>query len=341
MAPEGEPFMQTPLVIAMPKPMAEALGLPRDAGRLGRHPAAGHSDPRAGPPTATPSGARSGSARPTRTSRPAACPPSSPRPTRPPARPSGLSAEDLDKPDHRRVRHRRRVGGRPLRRHHAAPSSTTGTGPTSEGTSLTYASAVAVEEKSVIDYNAGNPDGVARPGRGAPQAAHPARRRSTRRRARSTRTTRSSSSTPPWVDDDGARRGAPLRGVRQAAREPAARCSSSASGRATPTWRSAHPIVDGQRRRPRPAADAARGARRPPVMIELLDQWARAAQERPGAARARRLRARWATWPTRTPARPSSTWPSGRPSRRSTSSRTTTRSASGSSPPIEDGRPTS
>ena len=33
-----------------------------------------------------------------------------------------------------------------------------------DGTSLTYASAVAVEEKSVIDYNQGNPDGVLEPG---------------------------------------------------------------------------------------------------------------------------------------------------------------------------------
>ena len=33
-----------------------------------------------------------------------------------------------------------------------------------EGTSLLYASAVAVEEKSVIDYNLGNPDGVLEPG---------------------------------------------------------------------------------------------------------------------------------------------------------------------------------
>ena len=32
------------------------------------------------------------------------------------------------------------------------------------GTSLTYASAVAVEEKSVIDYNLGNPDGVLQAG---------------------------------------------------------------------------------------------------------------------------------------------------------------------------------
>jgi Ca-activated chloride channel family protein len=33
-----------------------------------------------------------------------------------------------------------------------------------EGTSLTYASAVAIEEKSVIDYNKGNPDGALQPG---------------------------------------------------------------------------------------------------------------------------------------------------------------------------------
>jgi Ca-activated chloride channel family protein len=32
------------------------------------------------------------------------------------------------------------------------------------GTSLTYVSAVAVEEKSVLDYNAGNPDGILEPG---------------------------------------------------------------------------------------------------------------------------------------------------------------------------------
>ena len=32
------------------------------------------------------------------------------------------------------------------------------------GTALTYASAAAVEEKSIIDYNAGNPDGVLEPG---------------------------------------------------------------------------------------------------------------------------------------------------------------------------------
>jgi len=34
----------------------------------------------------------------------------------------------------------------------------------SQGTALTYVSAVAVEEKSVIDYNKGNPDGILQPG---------------------------------------------------------------------------------------------------------------------------------------------------------------------------------
>ena len=43
------------------------------------------------------------------------------------------------------------------------------------GTALTYTSAIAVEEKSIIDYNSGNPDGVLAAGRAAPQAPHPAR----------------------------------------------------------------------------------------------------------------------------------------------------------------------
>ena len=41
---------------------------------------------------------------------------------------------------------------------------------------LTYVSAVAVEEKSVIDYNLGNPDGVLEPGRSRGCRQHPARR---------------------------------------------------------------------------------------------------------------------------------------------------------------------
>ena len=44
------------------------------------------------------------------------------------------------------------------------------------GTALTYTSAVAVEEKSVIDYNSGNPDGELSTGRSAPPAECPPRR---------------------------------------------------------------------------------------------------------------------------------------------------------------------
>ena len=72
MANQGTPFMNTPLVIAMPQPMAEALGWPEQAARLVRHPLARPRAPRAGRPSATPSGARSSSARRTRTSRRAA-----------------------------------------------------------------------------------------------------------------------------------------------------------------------------------------------------------------------------------------------------------------------------
>ena len=43
------------------------------------------------------------------------------------------------------------------------------------GTALTYVSAVAVEEKSLLDYNRGNPDGVLDPGEVAPPAQGAAR----------------------------------------------------------------------------------------------------------------------------------------------------------------------
>ena len=70
------------------------------------------------------------------------------------------------------------------------------------GTALTYASVVAVEEKSVIDYNRGNPDGVLSPGEDRRASRATRWSRSTRRRARCTRTARSSCSTPTWVDAD-------------------------------------------------------------------------------------------------------------------------------------------
>ncbi len=64
------------------------------------------------------------------------------------------------------------------------------------GNALRYVSAVAVEEKSVIDYNIGNPDGILDPGETPRPPRDAAWSRSTRKRARSSPTTRSSFSTP-------------------------------------------------------------------------------------------------------------------------------------------------
>jgi Ca-activated chloride channel homolog len=85
LAPAGTPFMLTPLVIAMPKPMAEALGWPntqlgfKDLLRLAQ-------DPQGGARSVTPSGDRSASARRTPTSRPAGSTSRSPSTTRRSAR---------------------------------------------------------------------------------------------------------------------------------------------------------------------------------------------------------------------------------------------------------------
>ena len=100
------------------------------------------------------------------------------------------------------------------------------------GTALTYASAVAVEEKSILDYNSGNPDGELSPGRVAAEAEGAARRhlpeggdallRQPLPRARR------------GLGDARAAAGrAALRGLRPAAREPGAGCWSTASGPAT------------------------------------------------------------------------------------------------------------
>ena len=119
MAPPAEPFMLTPLVIAMPKPMADALGYPRHADRLRRHPRASPNDPQGWAAYGHPEWG------PFRLGK-----------TNPNFSTSGLSA--LDRPvlrghrqDDRTCRSRtsttagpcafatrRRVGRRPLRRHH-------------------------------------------------------------------------------------------------------------------------------------------------------------------------------------------------------------------------------
>ena len=154
---DAEPFMQTPLVIAMPEPMADALGYPEepvgwaDVIRLAQDPqgwaAFGH--PEWGPfrlgktnPNFSTSGLSALIAQAYASA----------------GKTEGLSTEDLDLPA---VQESAR----------AVESAVVHYGDTTltflnnwyrtdeRGTSLTYVSAAAVEEKSVIDYNRGNPDG--------------------------------------------------------------------------------------------------------------------------------------------------------------------------------------
>ena len=155
---DSQPFMLTPLVIAMPKPMADALGYPatpvgfRDIVDLANNPdgwaAAGHPEWgqfRLGKtnPNFSTSGLNF-----TIAEYYAAT-----------GKTSGLTSEDLRRPE---------VGEFAQSVENAVVhyGDTTLTflnnwaRADARGTSLTYASAVAVEEKSVLDYNSGNPDGV-------------------------------------------------------------------------------------------------------------------------------------------------------------------------------------
>ena len=140
------------------------------------------------------------------------------------------------------------------------------------GTSLTYASAVAVEEKSVIDYNLGNPDGVLSPGEEPRVPASPARgdlpggghallrqpvhhpRHRVGRRRR-----------------EGGRRA--VRGRTCSARRTSRRCSSSGSGRTTPRSPLGDPIVAANGVDPdQPTAELEVPA--PDVLVGILDSWA-------------------------------------------------------------------
>ena len=161
-APTGKPFMLTPLVIAMPQPMAEALGYPNtpigygDILRLANDPAGwgafGH--PEWGPfrlgktnPNFSTSALNATIAQYYAAS----------------GKTNGLTLEDLNRPDVDAFAR-------------AIESSVVHYGDTTltflnnlyradqRGTGLTYVSAVAVEEKSVIDFNKGNPDGILDPG---------------------------------------------------------------------------------------------------------------------------------------------------------------------------------
>jgi Ca-activated chloride channel homolog len=161
-APAGTPLQLTPLVIAMPKPMAEALGYPNtplgysDILALARNPdgwgAYGHAE--WGPfrlgktnPNFSTSALNATIAQYYAAS----------------GKTNGLTLEDLNRPE---VDDFAR----------GVESSVVHYGDTTltflnnlyradqRGTGLTYVSAVAVEEKSVIDFNKGNPDGILDPG---------------------------------------------------------------------------------------------------------------------------------------------------------------------------------
>ncbi len=159
---DAEPFMQTPLVIAMPEPMATALGYPEeplgwaDLIRLAQDPQgwAAHGHPEWGPfrlGKTNPNFSTSGLSALVAQAYAAA------------GKTEGLSGEDLARPE---VEDAAR----------AVESAVVHYGDTTltflnnwyrtdeRGTSLTYVSAAAVEEKSVIDYNRGNPDGNLDPG---------------------------------------------------------------------------------------------------------------------------------------------------------------------------------
>ncbi len=161
-ANNATPFMQTPLVIAMPKPMADALGYPAtpigwgDILTLARSDEgwAAYGHPEWGP-------FRLGK-------------------TNPNFSTSGLSAliaqnyaavgkvrdltlEDLAKPDVQQFA--QDIEASVV--HYGDTTLTFGNNwyrNDARGTALTYASAVAMEEVSLVQYNRGNPDGVLQPG---------------------------------------------------------------------------------------------------------------------------------------------------------------------------------
>ncbi|MSO78047.1 MAG: VWA domain-containing protein [Acidimicrobiia bacterium] len=158
----GKSFMLTPLVIAMPEPMAEALGYPdtplgfEDVLALAQDPAgwAGKGHPEWGPfkfGKTNPHFSTSGLAE-TVAQYYAAT-----------GKTSDLSLEDLARPEVEAYSR-------------AVESAVVHYGDTTltflnnlyrsdrRGDPFGYASAVAVEEKSVVDYNRGNPDGILDPG---------------------------------------------------------------------------------------------------------------------------------------------------------------------------------
>ncbi len=158
----AKPFQLTPLVIAMPKPMADALGYPQnpvgygDILKLAQDPAGwgGKGHPEWGP-------FRLGKTNPNfSTSALSATIAEYYAAT---GKTRDLSNEDLARPEvdafargvESSVVHYGDITLTFLNNWYRNDA---------RGTALTYASAVAVEEKSVIDYNKGNPDGILDPG---------------------------------------------------------------------------------------------------------------------------------------------------------------------------------
>jgi Ca-activated chloride channel family protein len=163
MAPAGaKPFMLTPLVIAMPRPMAEALGWPAtpigyaDILRLAQDPNGwgGKGHPEWGP-------FRLGKTNPNFST--SALSATIAQYYAATGKTGGLTAEDLARPEvdtfargvESSVVHYGDITLTFLNNWYRNDA---------RGTALTYTSAVAVEEKSVIDYNKGNPDGILDPG---------------------------------------------------------------------------------------------------------------------------------------------------------------------------------
>ncbi|HUF84728.1 MAG TPA: extracellular solute-binding protein, partial [Acidimicrobiia bacterium] len=161
-APAGKPFMLTPLVIAMPEPMATALGYPdtpvgyADILRLANDPAGwgafGH--PEWGP-------FRLGKTNPNFST--SALHATVAQYYAGAGKTTNLTLEDLNRPEvldfargvESAVVHYGDITNTFLNNLYRADA---------RGTGLTYVSAVAVEEKSIIDYNRGNPDGILDPG---------------------------------------------------------------------------------------------------------------------------------------------------------------------------------
>ena len=162
MAPPAKPFMLTPLVIAMPRPMAEALGYPdtpigyADILKLAQDPAGwgGKGHPEWGP-------FRLGKTNPNFST--SALSATIAQYYAATGKTRDLTAEDLARPEvdafargvENSVVHYGDITLTFLNNLYRNDA---------RGTALTYTSAVAVEEKSVIDYNTGNPDGITDPG---------------------------------------------------------------------------------------------------------------------------------------------------------------------------------